>query len=193
VPSTALQHILARILVRKVKQLAQRISKGVNMPWMRESEAARIKEKRELDREGIREREEVTRQQNSNEEDESQLPKKIPEPSYESTYEMRQRRDGDEEPPCTAVWPPPPQPIKEPAKTQSQLARETEGGRYLPRPRMPDTMPDPFFNPLFGPRVRVDRIAVQQSKGICSGCRRGRPDRNGTCTGMCSSWWPGEY
>ena len=163
------------------------------MPWIRESEANRIKEKREL--EEAREREEALGRQNSNEEGKDQpaeLAKKIPEPSYESTYEMRQLLDGDEEPPCTAVWPPPPQPLKQPVKTESQIERETQGGRILPRMRMPDPMPDPFFNPLLGPRVRVDRIAVQQSQGICTGCRRGRPDRNGTCTGMCGSWWPGE-
>jgi hypothetical protein len=155
------------------------------MPWIRESEANRIKEKRELEHEEAREREEGEGQP-------AELAKKIPAPSYESMYEMRQPLDGDEEPPCTAVWPPPPQPLKQPVKTESQIERETQGGRVLPRMRMPDPMPDPNFNPLIEPRVRVDRIAVQQSQGICTGCRRGRPDRNGTCTGMCCSWWPGE-
>jgi hypothetical protein len=73
--------------------------------------------------------------------------------------------------------------------TEAEVKRHTDVG-CLPPMKLDDVLPDQYFNPECDREPYVDPIARLQRQGQCTNCRKGRPDRNGTCCGQCELWWP---
>jgi hypothetical protein len=156
------------------------------MPWVKSSEAEQILAGREARKRG----EEADQQYRERRDNPPQ------QPSLEEFNDQEPVEQPVEHKPVPASSPgtvlPPPK-----FRSEARIERETDGGRFLPRPAEPQ-----YYDDLDEARARLmklvtgqitvktDPIPSQQAKGICSGCRIGKPDHNGSCTGMCAIWWP---